>query len=189
MKKLYFIAAAAVAMVMSSCSTYSYTSRVTSVNRVDIQATQTLVDIVPDFTKKYTASSGRCHTKEEAMQEARYQVLTANKFDVIVDPIYKIERHPAGQRKWEVNIVCFGGEYANARSIFDEVKKVQNLSMEDIQKFLLLQDGSLMRFMQNANGDVITINHGNKNGECKKQHHEPAPAAPAPETKPAGKKK
>jgi hypothetical protein len=186
MKQIKIFAALAVAaFIMSSCASYSYTSRSEAINRKDINGTAMVVDVRPDFTKRIATESRRCKTLAEAREEAKYLAINTNKCDVIVDPVYKIEKRLF---KYKAYLTGFAGYYENARTLYQDIMLYKDVKKEDIEKYLILKDPSLLEVMNRVgNSEVINIFEGKEPKEC----HKPAPA-PAPKEIPApaqGKKK
>ena len=70
-----------------SCSTYQYSSRQVYVNNQNIVASPTVVDVKVDYTNRITERSGRCKTLAEAMEQAKYNAITKNNIDILVDMI------------------------------------------------------------------------------------------------------
>ena len=180
----YFAAVLFAAIAMSSCSSYSYTSRSESIDRKDINGTAMVVDVRPDFSKRIMTESRRCKTIMEAREEAKYLALTTNNCDVIVDPIYKIEKRSG---KYKAYLTGFAGFYQNARTLFQDIQMYKDVEKEDIEKYLILKDPSILGMMnQVGNTEIINIYEGKPEPkECCK-HNAPAPReepAPAPAQK------
>lgn len=190
MKNMKIFAAVVIAaLALSSCTTYSYTTRSTAIQRQDLQGTAMVVDVRPDFSKRIVTESKRCKTPQEAREEARYLAVTENKCDVIVDPVYKVEKRIG---KYKAYLTGFAGFYQNARTFIEDIQLLQNISREDIDKYLLLKDPSILGLMNpSSHSDVINIFEGKApNGEhhcCKAEKPAPAPAQ-APEPAPKKKK-
>lgn len=172
MKQFKIFAVVVAAIALSSCASFSYTSRSTTVNREKIEGTSMVVDVRPDFSKRIATESRRCKSISEAREEAKYLAITNNKCDVIVDPVYKIEKRGM---KFKAYLVGFAGYYENPRTMYEDVKLLQNISKEDIEKYLILKDPSVLEMInQKGNSEVINIFEGGKPDmkECCK----PAPA-------------
>ena len=180
MKQIKIFAAIAVAaFVMSSCASFSYTSRSEAINRQDINGTAMIVDVRPDFSKRIATESKRCKTIGEAREEAKYLAVTNNKCDVIVDPVYKIEKRSG---KYKAYLTGFAGFYENARTLFQDVQMYKDVKKEDIEKYLILKDPSILGVLnQVGNTEIINIYEGKHD---KKESSKAAPAkeqaAPAP---------
>lgn len=173
--KLFAIVAAVVAL--SSCSTYSYTSRSTAIDRENIDGTSMIVDVRPDFSKRIATESRRCKTIAEAREEAKYLAITNNKCDVIVDPVYKIEKRSF---KYKAYLVGFAGYYENPRTIYEDIKSLKDISREEIEKYLILKDPSILELLNKVgNTEIINIYDGKPGPKdcCK--------PAPAPKEEPA----
>ncbi len=184
MKQLKIFAALFVAAIaFSSCAHYSYTSRSTAINRKDMNATSMIVDVRPDFNKRIMAESSRCKSLTEARDEARYRAISENKCDVIVDPVYKIEQRGF---KFKAYLTGFAGYYENARTLLQDIQLYKDVKKEDIEKYLILKDPSILGLINKAgNSEVINIYEGKPEP---KECHKNAPA-PAQEEASAKKKK
>ena len=141
MKQIKFFAAVVVAaLALSSCSSYSFTSRSTKIEQSNITAVGMLVDVRPDFSKRIIAESGKCKTPMQAKEEAKYIAVTSNNCDVIVDPIYKVEKRG---RNYRAYLTGFAGYFKNPRTLYEDVNLLKGVSREDIEK---LTEGDEYRF-------------------------------------------
>ena len=152
MKKNIFVVAF-VAILFSSCSTYQYSARQTYVNNQNITASPTVVDVQVNYNKRVTETSGKCKTLEEAMNEAKYLAITKNNIDVLVDMIYKVEKQ---SRKYQVTVTGFAGYYKNSRTFYEDVKLLEQVSKEDVEKYLILHNPEVVKYM-NQKGEVVNI--------------------------------
>lgn len=162
MKAIKVYLAAVAAMVLTGCTTYSYTSRVMSVaSGMEMIPSQTLVDVKPDFSRRIVVTSSRCKSENEAIQEVNFKAIVDNKIDIVVDPIYKVKRQG---RKYEVTLSGFAGMYANPRTLLEDIKQHETISKEDIEKYLMLQENSqiLPYLYQNGDAGVVNIYHNSK---------------------------
>ncbi len=193
MKTRNIFAAIVVAIVCTGCTTYSYTSRSVDIqDNAQIASTDLLVDIRPDFSRRVMAESDRQVSAQAAMEEAKYRALVDNKVDVIVDPIYRIENRGTGRKRFKATVVGFAGFYENARTRtqFDELKELQEISKETIEKKLML-DGNVIvleglydHTIKAVEGDApITIYHNARPCCDKACDKAPAKAAAAPAPK------
>jgi len=184
MKQLKIFAALFVAAIaFSSCASYSYTSRSTMINRQEISGTSMIVDVRPDFNKRIATESSRCKTVTEARDEARYRAITEQKCDVIVDPVYKIE---CRGMKFKAYLTGFAGYYENPRTLIQDIQLYKDLKKEDIEKYLILKDPSILGLINKVgNSEIINIYEGKPEP---KDCHKPAPA-PAQDEASAKKKK
>lgn len=189
MKKSFFIALCALAFAFTGCSTYQYSARQSTIKRQDIQAAPTIVDVKADFNKRINVTSDWQKTKEDAMAECRYLAITGNNIDIVVDPIYKIERRKSN--KFKASLTGFAGYYINSRTQYEDIQAVGKFSREDIEKYLILHNPEVLKYL-NAQGEVVNVYHNNcpkMHGNCMPPAPAPAPeAAPAPE-QPAKRKK
>lgn len=190
MKNILFGSLMAVMLILSSCSTYQYTARQTDINRQNITMAPTIVDIRADYTKRIEVSSNWCNSKEEAMNECKYNAITQHKVDVVVDPIYKLEfKQGKLKHNFKATLTGFGGYYTNSRSVYEDMEQLQKFSLEDVEKYLIMHNPEVLKYM-NAKGEVVNIFHGAQPcpGPKPAQVSEPAPAkevpaAPQPSTK------
>ena len=114
MKKILLGSIVAVILLLSSCSTYQYTARQTNVERQNITMSPTIVDVKPDYTKRVEVTSGWCRTQDEALNECKYNAITTNKIDVVVDPIFKVARNNGRPSKpYKATLTGFAGYYIN----------------------------------------------------------------------------
>ena len=186
MKQIKLFAAVIVAaFALSSCSSYSYTSRSTSINRHDLNAVAMVVDVRPDFSKRIATESRRCKTAMEAREEAKYLAITENKCDVIVDAIYKVEKNG---KKYRAYLTGFAGYYQNPRTLYEDIQLLKDVKKEDIEKYLILQDPSILGVInQVGNSEIINIYEGKPCPKCDAQPV--APPVIKEEPKPAKRKK
>lgn len=161
MKKITFVALCAVLFVLSSCSTYQYTARQLNIERQNVIMTPTVVDINADYTKRVDVTSGWCATKEDAMNECKYNAILNNHIDVVVDPIFKIEHKVTKRKGFRATLTGFAGFYTNSRTIIEDMQQLKDFSREDIEKYLILHNPEVLQYL-NQHGDVITINNNGK---------------------------
>ena len=83
-----FAAVAVVALAMSSCTTYMFTSRYNTIEKTNIEQSAMIVDVRPDFNKRIVTESRRLKSPTLAMEEAKYLAIVEHKCDVIVDELY-----------------------------------------------------------------------------------------------------
>lgn len=188
MKKIFVIVFSTIAL--SSCTIYQYSGRQANINRSDIQATPTLVDVQPDFTKRVTATSDWLSTREDAMAQCRFLAITENKVDIVVDPIYQVQFRPSRIRnKYKVTMSGFAGYYQNARTVGEDMKQASQFTREQIENYMLIHTPEVIidYLYENKNckeqGDVINIFQDNK-PRCHKPAPEKAEPAPAPAPQP-----
>lgn len=182
MKKI--ILASLCAIALSSCTIYQYTGRDASINRQNIQATPTIVDVKADFTKRVNTTSNWQRTAEQAMEECKYLAITANNIDIVVDPIYQIQVRPHKiRKKFKATLTGFGGYYINSRNPMEDMNLIKNFTREEIENYLLLHQSEMMLPYlyqpQNPMGDVINVHsdHSKCGHKCSKKEA----AAPASE--------
>ena len=165
MKKILLGNIFVVVLFLSSCSTYQYTARQTNVERQNITMAPTIVDVKPDYTKRVEVTSGWCKTKDEALNECKYNAITANNIDVVVDPIFKVARNNGRLSKpYKATLTGFAGYYVNSRTLYEDIAKLKEFSREDIEKYLILHQPEVLQYM-NAQGDVLNIYHNENSGK------------------------
>ena len=187
MKKIFFVALCALAL--TSCTIYQYTGRDTAIQRQNIQATPTIVDVRADFNKRVSATSGWHRTQAEALAECNYLAITDNNIDIVVDPIYQIECRPHKMRnKYKASLTGFGGFYVNSRTPMEDMNQIKNFTREEIENWLLLHGTEILPYLyqpQYHDGDAINIYSGGPKPCCKKKECAAQPEAPAPAAAPA----
>jgi hypothetical protein len=160
-----FAAVAVVALAMSSCTTYMFTSRYNTIEKTNIEQSAMIVDVRPDFNKRIVTESRRLKSPTLAMEEAKYLAIVEHKCDVIVDPIYKVEKHGG---KYKAYLTGFAGYYKNARTIYEDIKLLNDVKKEDLEKYLILNDPNIIGLMNSANNsEVINIYEGHP--QCEKK--------------------
>ncbi len=160
--KRNFLILSIIVIACTSCSTYQYTSRNTAIETKNIVMSPTVVDVKADYTKRIVVTSRRCKTQQEAMQEARYLAVTQNQIDVVVDPIYKVERR---SRRYQVTLTGFAGYFVNSRTLYEDVKLLHEIDREDIEKYLILHQPEVLQYMYDDKSEVININHYEDKGK------------------------
>lgn len=159
MKQKYFLAIVIVtSLVLSSCSTFTYTSRSTSINKTEIAGVEMLVDVRPDFSKRIVTESGLCKSISIAKEEAKYHAVVDNNCDVIVDPVYKIQKIGLQYRAF---LTGFAGFYKNPRTLYEDIKLLKDIKRSDIEKYLILKDPNILELINPANqSEIINIYDG-----------------------------
>ena len=156
MKAYKFIGIAILVLTFTSCHTYSYTSRMAKVSSSNITSTYSYIDVTPDYTRQVQAQSGWHRTERAARQDALYTAIVSSKIDVVVDPIFKIER---SGRRVKAYVVGYAGKYENSRTLIEQIKSLNNVSMEDIEKYLLLRDPGLIQYFKSNSSNSVIINN------------------------------
>lgn len=154
--KKYIIMSVVSAVCFCSCTTYQYTSRTANIERQNIVASSTIVDVKADYSKRVEATSTRQKDLENAKREAQYLAITQNKIDIVVDPVYKIAERSG---KFQVTLTGFAGYYTNSRTFYEDLKMLREIDREDIEKYLLLHKPEVLQYMYDSKGEVININH------------------------------
>ena len=145
----------AAALCLCSCSTYRYSARQIFVENHNIMASPTVVDVDVDYTKRITETSGRCKTQAEALQEAKYQAITKNDIDILVDMVYKVQKKGT---KYRATVTGFSGYYKNSRSLQEEIRMLGDIDREDIEKYLILHNPEVIKYI-NQKGETVNIYH------------------------------
>lgn len=153
MKKIFIIALGAA--ILCSCSTYKYTARQISVDKQNITLSPTIVDVEVDYTKRVAATSHLCKTQSEAVQEAQYLAITNNNIDIVVDLMYKIEKRGM---KYRASVTGFAGYYKNSRTLYEDIKLLEDIKTEDVEKYIILHNNEAIKYL-NTKGDVVNIYH------------------------------
>ena len=142
------IAIIALCLGITSCKSVYYQSRGIAIQNQDIVSTPTVVDIQVDLTKRITysddhyvtyPSSSKEQTERLALEAVRYNCITTNNIDVIVDPVYKIS-FKKNFKKAKVELTGYAGYYQNPRTLYDDVNSLQKFSMDDIKKYILFNN-------------------------------------------------
>ena len=188
MKKLSIINFCAVVLALTSCTSYQYTARQTQIVRQDIQTTPTVVDVRPDYNKRITVTSGWNSSKEDAMNECRYLAITENNIDIVVDPIFKIEYISNKRNGYRATLTGFAGYYMNPRSFFEDIEATKKYTREDIEKYLLLHNPEIIRYLNDKEG-VVNIYHTESHSSENKPEPPALNPAPKKDTKQPAKRK
>lgn len=122
-----FFAIVLIAAVMSGCSTYQHTYRLSQIPDKNLSVSDNYVaDLDIDFNKKVNAVSRKHKTVQDAKDEAYYLAITQNNIHVVVDPIFSVKTTKIFSTKSVATLTGFAGYYKNARSIHDDNKKRQD---------------------------------------------------------------
>lgn len=118
-----------------------------------IATTPTVVDVRVDLNRKvsyedqrfvkYPESRGRRNTEQLALRAAKYNCITINHIDVVVDPVYKITYK--GKKKAKIELTGYAGFYENPRTLFNDIESLKKYTMDDIQKYILFNNPELMQ--------------------------------------------
>lgn len=131
----------AVVALLSGCAEYkqyAYTSRTTPISGTTIQPQTQGVEVEMDFARRVTATSEVLPTEAEAIAHAKYLCLQNNHIDVLVDPIFHVEKMASGYR---AIVQGFAGMYKTASTGAYAVQE-SGISKENIEKYKLLNDPS-----------------------------------------------
>lgn len=143
------------AICLCTCSAYKYSARQIFVKNHNIMASTAVVDVDVDYTKRITETSGRCKTQAEALQEAKYQAITKNDIDILVDMVYKVQKKGT---KYRATVTGFSGYYKNSRSLQEEIRMLGDIDREDIEKYLILHNPEVIKYI-NQKGETVNIYH------------------------------
>lgn len=159
--KLSFIIAMVLSLASCSQTLYSYTSRSEKIKSVELQATKTLVDIDVDFKHRVTAESDWCFTEQEARSEAQYKAVTTGNADIIVDPIFRVERRTNEKKCYKVYVTGYAGFYINPRPAIQDIQQLKDVDMENIEKHILLNHPEMLPQLRKANesNSNVTVNN------------------------------
>ena len=160
------VAVGTLSMFMTSCTTYSYTSRSTSINQNAMNSKSLGTEVDVDFSRKVTATSEAQVLKIDAINEAQYKCITENNIDVVVDPIYKVEFNMFQKKAYKVTVVGYAGTYKQVPTGIDAVVE-KNYKVEDIEKYKLITDPSFYKYYYQKDpvqGGDVTNYYINSNG-------------------------
>lgn len=145
--------AIAVCLGFTSCKSVSYQSRALVIHNQDIVSTPTVVDIQVDLNQRVTykddhyvtyPSASQEQTERLALEAARYHCITTYNIDVVVDPVYKISFRK-GFKKAKLELTGYAGYYRNARNMYEDINAMKNYSMDDIKKYILINNPTLLQ--------------------------------------------
>ena len=136
-------------LMQVGCTTYSYTSRSTTVDRRVINSTETTANVEVNYQKKVTATSDFQKTPNQARQQAVYQCIMNNGIDVLVDPIFQVENRPV--TGYRATVLGFAGYYKVGLNGLDEVID-KKYNKEDIEKYLMLTDPNFIAYYYQKDG-------------------------------------
>lgn len=137
-------------LVQAGCTTYSYTSRSTSVRQRVINSHEATADIEINYQKKVTATSDFQKFPNQAKQQAIYQCIMNSGIDVLIDPIFQIENRPI--TGYRATVTGFAGYYKVGLNGLDEIVD-KNYKQEDIDKYLLLTDPNYYEYYYQKEGN------------------------------------
>lgn len=147
---------------LTSCTVYQYTARQTDIRDRGIDGTDQRAGIKVDYNKRVTATSNYQITRADAINEAEFLCIQDEKIDVVVDPIYKIEHNPLKIKKqYRATIIGFAGKFEEQPTLIEESKKY---TLEEIEKFKLLNDPSFLEYYYRAPQGGDTYNYFIKSG-------------------------
>lgn len=131
-------------------------------DRHNIIASPTVVDVNVDYSKRITETSRKTKSRDEAVQEAKYQAITKHNIDILVDMVCKLEKKGS---KYQATVTGYAGYYINSRTLKEDLKMIGEFNKEDIEKYLMMHNPEVIKYIY-RNNESITINH---NGETTKK--------------------
>lgn len=143
---LFSLALGSCFLILTGCSSYSYTSRSTTINQFTVQSNVPTADIDIDYKHKVTATSDFQKFPNQAKQQALYQCILNNNIDVVVDPIMQVEQR--GFSNYRATITGFAGYFKEGKSGIDATVE-KKYSKEEVEKYLLLTDPTFYQFYYN----------------------------------------
>ena len=144
------------------CTTYSYTSRSTSVRQRVINSERVTADVTVDYQKRVTATSDFQKFPSQARQQAIYQCIMNSGIDLLVDPIFQVENRPV--TGYRATVTGFAGYYKVGKDELDKIVE-KNYTQEEIEKYLLLTDPEFRQYYYQSGtkeGNVYNIKCGNQ---------------------------
>lgn len=167
----YALAVVLFGTLMTSCTTYSYTSRSAAIRGTTIDSRALGTEITADFSHQVTATSDRQTTLSAAKNQAVFLCLQQKGVEVVVDPVYQVEYRWFKKNPYTVTVMGFAGTYKQVPCGLDAFVE-KNYSKEDIEKWLLLNDPKFVNlYYQKEKKDVhqqggdVTNYYINSNGE------------------------
>ncbi len=116
------IVASSFVLALTSCKTYSHSSRIVDISTQDVVADKFVVDVEPNFSNRIKGSSTKKHKVEKsAKDEAYFNAIIDNNVDILVDPIYSVTSTKKilliFGGKSEATVYGYAGFYKNPRSL------------------------------------------------------------------------
>tara|TARA_Y100000385_G_C13036070_1_gene613062 strand:+ start:516 stop:1160 length:645 start_codon:yes stop_codon:yes gene_type:complete len=139
--KIFFLAVST-AFVVTSCSTYKHSHRLSAVPNSTIGVTPTVVDVAADFERQV---SGRSDQKTNSVQDAKdnayYNAIVDNEIDVLVDPIYRVKvTKGLFKTTATAEVTGFAGEFVNPRTLSASETETYNNKIEALKKFVSIEE-------------------------------------------------
>lgn len=179
------LALGTIGLCLIGCSSYSYTSRSTSINEFTVQSNSPAADVEIDYKHKVTASSDYQKFPAQAKQNALYKCILENNIDVVVDPIFQMEQR--GMSNYRATIHGFAGYYKEGKTGIDATVE-KKYTKEDIEKYLLLTDPSFYQYYYAKDkGNVYNIKTTAAPAKLAPVIQQPAKVAKPAKEKKAGK--
>lgn len=144
-KSFFLLFAAVLGVSLTSCTSYSYTSRSLAIRPAVMDSRAAGADVQVDFSKRVTATSDAHVLKSDAINDAQYKAIQQYGVDVIVDPIYRIQCNMAHKKAYTVTITGYAGMYNQVPTGIDAMIE-KNYKVEDIEKYKLLNDPSFYQY-------------------------------------------
>jgi len=139
--KLFFLAVST-AFVVTSCSTYKHSYRLSAVPNSTIGVTPTVVDVEADFERQVSGKSDKkTSSVQDAKDNAYYNAIVDNKIDVLVDPIYRVQvKKSLFKTTATAEVTGFAGEFVNPRTLSESETELYNNKIEALKKFVAIEE-------------------------------------------------
>lgn len=121
MKKISSILSIGLVLMITSCSTYNHSYRVSNVPEQDVKISDKVgVELKIDLNKVIRATSNKQSSIKDAKDEAYFRAVVDNQIHVLVDPIYSVETSAhflIFGGKSRASVIGFAGYYTNPKSM------------------------------------------------------------------------
>jgi hypothetical protein len=121
MKKNYTVMSFGLVLLITSCSTFNHSYRVSNIPDQDIKVADKIgVELKIDLNRVIRATSEKQPSIMDAKEEAYYKAIVDNQIHVLVDPIYSVETSAhflIFGGKSRASVIGFAGYYTNPKSI------------------------------------------------------------------------
>lgn len=119
MKNIFILSVVVLTYVISSCSTYNHSYRVSNIPEQDVNISDKIgVELKIDLTKVIRATSNKQGSVKDAKDEAYYKAIIDNQIHVLVDPIYSVQtssKFLIFGGKSRASVIGFAGYYTNPK--------------------------------------------------------------------------
>ena len=121
MKNIFSILTIALVFLMTSCSTYNHSYRVSNVPEQEVKLSDKVgVELKIDLNRVIRATSNKQTSIKDAKDEAYYKAIVDNQIHVLVDPIYSVETSAKFLMfggKSRASVIGFAGSYTNPKPL------------------------------------------------------------------------